>query len=152
MFQVHKKTSDTIAIQQLDESDSSITTFTEIFRESHISSCFKSSMELWLQLALEYNPRKRGYKNYDPDSQQNDLAIFSSLKSLLEKKIITVFCVHSSRFFSYEIDDCTRVETLQTWIERDVKVEKNQQVLLSVKGDVDGDGLALQFFDEVWRT
>lgn len=148
MYQVNKKPHDIICIYQTDESEASVVSSKEIFAENLISSCFKRDIEKWLQLALEYNPRQRGY---DPNNSNIVLEIFTSLEKILCKKIVTVFSVCSADVFSYEIDECTQVTTLQGWIERDTKIKKTEQLLLSFKCDsIDLQGLATQFFDEVF--
>lgn len=150
MYHVRKKSSEDICIYQENESLESIKYSEAIFQECRISACFKREIEQWLRLALEYNPKKRGYLNYDIDSSTNELAIFSSLKTLLNKKIITAFCVYTREYCSYEIDDFTRVDTLQGWIQRDTKVTKADQQLLSIDCNViDPDDLAVKYFDEV---
>lgn len=142
MYEVNKKTHDIICIYQT-ESEASVVSSKEIFAENLVSSCFKGDIEKWLQLALEYNPRQRGRNS------ENELEIFTCLKNILCKKIVTVFSMCSTDVFSYEIDECTQVTTLQGWIERDTKILKSEQLLLSFKCDsIDLHGLATQFFDE----
>ncbi|GLV48609.1 I-kappaB kinase beta [Carabus blaptoides fortunei] len=152
MFHVRKKSSNDICIYQENESPESIKYSETIFDECRVSSCFKREIEQWLRLALEFIPKKRGYLNNEATGTTNELAIFTSLKTLLDKKIITAFCAYTREYCSYEIDDFTRVDTLQGWIQRDTKINKADQQLLSVDCNViDSDELAVKYFDKTYR-
>lgn len=81
---------------------------TDIFAETKLSACFKQWLERWLVLALEWNPKQRGYVFESPanDSTRGPvqvLKIYSTLDEILNKKIVTVFCLFKYQFLSYEI-------------------------------------------------
>lgn len=138
-----EKQSDDICIFQKENQE--IVYQKELYAENHISVCFKHEMEKWLQMALEFDPKQRGH-----NKSNKDLMIFKVLEKALCKRIITIFSVYSCKFYSYEIDDFTLITTLQGWIERDTKINKSDQFLLSYNcSDVKDDGLAIQYFDEV---
>lgn len=140
---VKEKKSEDICIFQKENEE--IVYQKEVYSENHISSCFKQEIEKWLQIALEFDPKKRGHTK-----SEKDVVIFKTLEKILNKKIITIFCVYGYKFYSYEIDDFTLITTLQGWIERDTKINKNDQFLLSYNcTDVKTDGLAVHYFDEV---
>lgn len=145
---VEQKKSEDICVYQNENGD--IKYSKEIYTENHISVCLKQEIENWLQIALEFNPKQRGYCKNDPEKSNNQLVIFDNLQRLLKKKIISIFSVFTCEFMSYEIDDFTQITTLQGWIERDIKIAKNEQFLLSHNSfEVKTNELAVQYFDEV---
>lgn len=79
----------------------------EIFAETKLSSCFKTWLERWLVLALEWNPKQRGYVFESAQDATRGpvqvLKIFSMLDEVLNKKIISVFSLFNYKFLSYEI-------------------------------------------------
>lgn len=85
--------------------------------------CFKEDIEKWLRYCLQFHSEER-YWNKN---------IFNELKDILNKKILTVFSVYTFEFYHYEYNDSTLMSTLQSWISRDTKVQKNDQFILNAK-------------------
>ncbi|XP_063231435.1 inhibitor of nuclear factor kappa-B kinase subunit alpha-like [Bacillus rossius redtenbacheri] len=114
-----------------------------LFSEVHISSILKSYVEKWLRLLLEWDPRKRGRDLSKPKESQ--VIVFNVINEILKKKVLTVFCVATYSWLSYEIDDSTPVRTVQEWIERDAELAVADQELVLPSGDpVDVAGEAVQ--------
>lgn len=137
---VKKKTFDDICIYQNE--DDSIEYSQQLSACNRISQSLRCGLEAWLRLALEWNGRRRGY------SQDGNLIIFSSLRAVLAKKIVTVFSTVSLEMLSYEVDSSTAVSTLKEWIKRDTRIGVAEQLLLLPTGQrVEEDILASSLWD-----
>lgn len=107
--------------------------------EHQISSCLAARLEPWLQLALEWNPKQRGHTFKNPTSKMSasstptdgstislppilELRIFSMLDHILRQRILTMFCLHSYKRLSYEINEVTSMTTLKTLIAKDTGI------------------------------
>lgn len=106
-----------------------VATSSELFKESHVSSWLKQSLEVWLKHVLQFDPKLRG----QPFS--GDINVFQFLLNILKIKVVTVFSIPTLEFYSYEINDSTLIGTLKDWIARDTKVKRFDQVLLSDAGN-----------------
>lgn len=91
-----------------------------INQKCHISSWLKEAIELWLQKALEYDGNVRKNTN-----------VLQELKNILNKPIVTIFCVYTLKFYHYEINNCVLVSTLKTWISRDTNVFPDDLIILT---------------------
>ncbi|XP_063922747.1 inhibitor of nuclear factor kappa-B kinase subunit beta-like [Zophobas morio] len=120
---IEKKKPEHICIYQLHTG--SVAYSAELLKENHISTCLKQNIEVWLRHVLQFDPSLRG-TNFSPN-----INVFDYLLNLLNKKIVTVFSVHTLEFYSYEINEGILISTLKDWIARDTKVQKSDQVLLS---------------------
>lgn len=108
MLNVKQKKSQHICITE--DNSESVHYHTEMFAETKLSSCFKQWLERWLVLALEWNPKQRGYifesQSDGPQGTRGPvqvLKIFSMLDEILNKRIISVFSLFTYNFLSYEI-------------------------------------------------
>lgn len=105
MLNVKNKKSQHICIAE--DNTEGIHYHTDMFPETKLSSCFKKWLERWLVLALEWNPKQRGYVfESGSDSSKGPvqvLKIFSMLDDILAKRIVTVFSLFNYKFLSYEI-------------------------------------------------
>lgn len=105
MLTVKNKKSQHICITE-DNADG-VHYHSEMFAETKLSACFKQALERWLVLALEWNPKQRGYVfESQPDARVGPvqvLKIFSMLDEILEKRILSVFSLFNYTFLSYEI-------------------------------------------------
>ncbi|KAG5900340.1 hypothetical protein JTB14_026348 [Gonioctena quinquepunctata] len=101
-----------------------VTNSSEIKKEHYISKCLKQHIEAWLRHVLTFDPNERS-KNFP-----GDIKVFDYLNDILKKKIINVFSVRKLEFYSYEINEGTLVSTLKDWVCRDIKVQKNDLILL----------------------
>lgn len=131
MRHVQQKKSTHIAITE-DNKDN-YTYHNELFPENRISSALGKNLEKWLMLALEWNPKQRGYVFQIGDKEVTEqqiktvkfvedkpvqvLKIFSLLDAILEKKILTIFCLYNARFVSLEIDDLTTLDDVRAAVE-----------------------------------
>lgn len=134
MLTVKNKKSQHIAITE-ENTEGVYTYHTELFPETKLSSTFKQMLQCWLTLALEWNPKQRGYvfemkgaaSNNDVSNQQipqslknmslregqpggtagpvQTLKIFSFLDELLNRKILIAFDLFNCTFVSFEIKD-----------------------------------------------
>ncbi|CAG9583029.1 unnamed protein product [Danaus chrysippus] len=135
---VKKKSHDNICVFESFHGD--VTYSNEVFEENHISKPFKSLIEEWLKVALEWDPKLRGRDSpskvtFDIPSESKGVAsnviIYSMLEDILSKKIIKVFSVPTICNLAYEIQDNTTVETLKTWICKDINIPVEDQILIS---------------------
>ncbi|XP_058124470.1 inhibitor of nuclear factor kappa-B kinase subunit beta [Anopheles ziemanni] len=128
MLHVQQKKPADIAITE-DNRDN-YTYHTELFAENHISESLRRQLERWLTLALEWNPKQRGYApaaaddptvgataslktvKFAEDKQRNGsnstppsmvLKIFSLLDQILEKRYLTLFSLYDCRWISLEV-------------------------------------------------
>lgn len=135
---IQKKKPEHICIYQLHSG--SVMYSSELLKENHISTCLKQNIEIWLRQTLQFDPNLRRSSN-----------IFDNLLTILDKKIVNVFSVHTLEFYSYEINECSLISTLKDWIARDTKVQKSDQVLLSNLGvfDIRDDRYVIDFLLKV---
>lgn len=112
----------------------------EIFPENHISAPFKSLIEDWLRIALEWDPKLRGKAAPSrvtfniPEEEKiraTNVVIFERLDSILKMKIINIFSIATYEKLAYVIEDTTTVATLMSWITRDKRLSANNQLLIS---------------------
>ncbi|VVD03399.1 unnamed protein product [Leptidea sinapis] len=114
----------------------------EIFLENHISKPFKALIEQWLKVALEWDPKLRGRDspskvtfNIPSENKGTSITskviIFDMLQSILEKKIIKVFCVPTITNVSYEISDTDTIDNLKRWITKDINIPSEELIIIS---------------------
>lgn len=131
MMHVQQKKSTHIAITE-DNRDN-YTYQNELFAEKHISGALGKKLEKWLMLALEWNPKQRGHVfqigekeiteqqlktvKFAEDKPVQVLKIFSLLDAILQKKILTIFCLYNARCVSIEIDESTTLDQVRSEIE-----------------------------------
>lgn len=133
----------------------------EIFAENHISKAFKSLIEQWLRVALEWDPKLRGRDapskvtfNIPSETEQiessSQVVFFSLLQRILLTKIIKVFSVTTLTALSYPIDNSTNILTLKTWISKDTKIPIHEQILISQTTYVDiaNDEVVIKYWNE----
>lgn len=105
MLTVKNKKSQHICI--VEDNAEGVHYHSEMFAETKLSGCLKECLERWLMLALEWNPKQRGYvfENATRAGQGpvQVLKIFSMLDEILNKKIVSVFSLFAHKFLSYEI-------------------------------------------------
>lgn len=131
MLNVKNKKSHHICITE--DNSEGVQYHSEMFPETKLSSCLKEWLEQWLVLALEWNPKQRGYvfeavqsgilkKDPNGDSPKSVsfgnssaesadsakgpvqvLKIFSMLDEILSKKVLTVFSLFTYKFLSFAI-------------------------------------------------
>lgn len=140
MMLVQQKKSVHIAITE-DNRDN-YTYHNELFRENHITGSFGKYLEKWLMLALEWNPKQRGYVfqlgSKEVTEQQlksvkfavdnkpvQVLKIFSMLDAILQKKFLTIFCLYNCRFISVEIDESTDLHAIKSAIEAEAGISRD---------------------------
>ncbi|XP_061510813.1 inhibitor of nuclear factor kappa-B kinase subunit beta [Anopheles gambiae] len=129
MMHVQQKKSADIAITE--DNRENYTYHTEIFAENHISTCLRKQLERWLMLALEWNPKQRGYVPYSAtvaedtppksvtfaeDSRPGGstvLKIFSLLDQILDKRILVLFSLHDCRWIDLEVTPDTSMAVVR---------------------------------------
>ncbi|XP_049283598.1 inhibitor of nuclear factor kappa-B kinase subunit beta [Anopheles funestus] len=132
MMHVQQKKSADIAITE--DNRENYTYHTEIFAENHISHCLRKQLERWFMLALEWNPKQRGYVPYtaaatpengaksvedkqtingSPASGSTVLKIFSLLDQILQKRILVLFSLYDCRWIDFEVTPETSLATLR---------------------------------------
>uniref|UniRef100_A0A6A7FWJ5 IkappaB kinase n=2 Tax=Hirondellea gigas TaxID=1518452 RepID=A0A6A7FWJ5_9CRUS len=107
----------------------------QLFDECHISKPFKSGLEAWLQLMLEWEPGKRGQVEGAAGPNDKKLVVaFTRMAELLNKKVVRVLVVSGCRLLEYNISASTSIAELQQWVARDSGVQVEEQRLLLPRG------------------
>lgn len=108
MLNVKNKKSQDICITE--DNTEGVHYHSQMFPETKLSSCLKLFLERWLVLALEWNPKQRGYVFESPPGHESAsqgpvqvLHIYAMLDEALNKKIVSVFSLFQYKFLSYEI-------------------------------------------------
>ncbi|XP_058450565.1 inhibitor of nuclear factor kappa-B kinase subunit alpha [Malaya genurostris] len=141
MMHVQQKSSMHIAITE-DNRDNYVY-HSDVFLENHISPDLKKHLEMWLRLALEWNPKQRGYvfqvvakeeaeqqlksvtfADSPADRKQpvQVLKVFSMLDEILQKKFLTMFCLYNCRFLSLEINESSDLNMIKSHIEAETGI------------------------------
>ncbi|XP_055641381.1 inhibitor of nuclear factor kappa-B kinase subunit beta [Toxorhynchites rutilus septentrionalis] len=155
MTYVQQKKSTHIAITE-DNRDN-YTYHNELFPENYISSCLKKYLESWLMLALEWNPKQRGYASQIGTNEVTEqqlksvkfadasgqpvqvLKVFSMLDAILDRKILTIFCLYTCRFISVAIDDSSDFEIVRSAIQTNTGIVPDEmQYILPIEQKLDG--------------
>ncbi|XP_050089110.1 inhibitor of nuclear factor kappa-B kinase subunit beta [Anopheles aquasalis] len=150
MLHVQQKKSADIAITE-DNRDNYIY-HSEIFPENHISNGLRKELERWLMLALEWNPKQRGFVPHagppkavnmvegkaaapvaasQPAPVSMVLKIFSQLDQLLERKFLTLFSLYDCRWVSVEVTAETTMATVrqEVYLATGIPVEEIEFIL-----------------------
>uniref|UniRef100_A0A2M4A6D7 IkappaB kinase n=1 Tax=Anopheles triannulatus TaxID=58253 RepID=A0A2M4A6D7_9DIPT len=148
MLHVQQKKSADIAITE-DNRDNYIY-HSEIFPENHISNGLRKELERWLMLALEWNPKQRGFAPHtgppkgvkivdgkaaaaapQPAPVSMVLKIFSQLDQLLERKFLTLFSLYDCRWVSVEVTEETTMATVrqEVYLATGIPVEEIEFIL-----------------------
>ncbi|KAI5642856.1 protein kinase domain-containing protein [Phthorimaea operculella] len=160
MPHVKKKAHDNICVFETFHGD--IEYSNEVFPENHISGAFKTLIEDWLRVALEWDPKLRGRDapsivsfNLPTEETQNrnngsSVIFFSLLEKCLSTKIIKVFSIYTLTQYSYEIDDKTMIAALKTWLSKDTGISVEDQIMLSQTTyvDIPNDDAAVKYWNE----
>ncbi|KAG8229691.1 hypothetical protein J437_LFUL010280 [Ladona fulva] len=120
---VQDKTSKDICAYQ--DYDGNVVFSSELFPENHISHCLKYYMEQWLKICLEWDSKIRGRSFIN--EEESRVIVFDMLDEILSKKTVNVFCLPTYDVRSYEVEESTRLRTLQGWIERDTNIPVERQ-------------------------
>ncbi|CAG9788393.1 unnamed protein product [Diatraea saccharalis] len=138
MPHVKAKTHDDICVYETFHGD--IKYSNEIFPENHISQPLKCLIEDWLKIALEWDPKLRGRDapskvTFDIPSEEKSTSskviIFSLLENILSKKILKVFSVATLSHYAFEIDNTTTAQMLKSWIEKDIGLPIEDQIIIT---------------------
>ncbi|XP_058061718.1 inhibitor of nuclear factor kappa-B kinase subunit alpha [Anopheles bellator] len=126
MLHVQQKKPADIAITE--DNRENYTYHSDIFPENHISDGLRKQLERWLVLALEWNPKMRGFApdtttpattkvvKFAEDSKASPslvLKIFSLLDQLLERKFLTLFSLYDCRWMSVEVTEDSTMATVR---------------------------------------
>ncbi|XP_023019651.2 serine/threonine-protein kinase TBK1 isoform X1 [Leptinotarsa decemlineata] len=115
-----------------------VTNSSEIKKEHFISKCLEQHLEIWLRHVLTFDPSQRS-QNFP-----GDIKVFDYLNFILKKKIINVFILRKLEFYSYEINEETLVSTLKDWISRDIKIPKDELILLTERNVLGLDDMLMK--------
>lgn len=160
MLRVRDKKSDHIAI--IEDGSGEIVYTNRIFAGNHLSPAFRRLLEEWFRLALEWNPKQRGYQFEFPNSNGKSvtftenggvttqapvqvLKFFSKLDEVLSSKILTIFVLPNHKTISMEVTPDTTMDALYAFIEQETNIPKEKchiiQPLENLSTDiVDFDG------------
>lgn len=142
MLRVRDKKSEHIAITEDDAGN--VAYSSQIFAENHVSRAFRRLLEEWFRLALEWNPKQRGYQFESPNAKGKSvtfaenggvaatqapvqvLRFFSKIDEILSTKILTIFVLTSHRTISMEVTTDTTIDTLYAFIERETNIPREK--------------------------
>lgn len=141
MLRVRDKKSDHIAITEDDSGD--IVYTNRIFAENHLSPAFRRLLEEWFRLALEWNPKQRGYQFEIPNLKGKSvtftenvgtatqapiqvLKFYSKLDDILATKVLTIFVLTNHRMISMEVTPDTTMDALCAFIEQETNIPKEK--------------------------
>lgn len=105
--------------------------------ERRVSKCFARQIEPWLRLSLEWNPKQRGhiFESAIPNSSASRqdtlppiqvLKIFTMLDAILKRRVLTVFCLHTYQYLSYNINESTAMAELRRLISGDTQIPSDK--------------------------
>lgn len=120
------KQKDSTHIRAYIDSSKNVVFSSHIAPTNSICSIFKRDVEDWLQLMLEWDPKKRG--------KGGKMATFPFLEKILEKKVVLVFCVETCQMLSFEVTEDISVQQLQKYLEQETCIPADEQELLLPKG------------------
>lgn len=135
---VKKKAHESICVYETFHGD--VEYSNEVFPENYISKPFKTLIEEWLRIALEWDPKLRGRDipsrvTFNIPSEQKEatskIVIFDVLEKILSKKIVKIFSVPTLSHLGYEIDDHTTILMLKSKIFNDTKIPLSEQILIT---------------------
>lgn len=143
---VKTKKSDDIFIDENNEG--TITVSAHLPDEHRLSKCFRQLLEPWLRLALEWNPKQRGHifecsggdsattAKHDAFPPINILKIFTMLDSILKKRILSGFCMHTYQDISYECVESMKMSDLLAAISKDCSIPSDRiRLILPLAND-----------------
>lgn len=127
-------------------SDGNIEFSSELVPENHISGPLKKQIEGWLAVMLEWDPQNRGCII---ENGKKEVIAFTMLDSILSKKILTVFRVHTCQYLWYEVNRNTTMGHVVQWVTTDSKMSKSDMLFLLQQGiPLDFRKGALQYWSE----
>lgn len=141
MLRVRDKKSEHISITE--DEGGNIVYSNQIFAENHVSRAFKRLLEEWFRLALEWNPKQRGYLFESPNGKGKSvtfaetgnaatqapvqvLKFFSKLDEILSRKVLTIFVLTSHRTVSMEVTPDTTIDALYAFIEQETNISREK--------------------------
>lgn len=142
MEAVKKKSSVHIAISE-GQADGSIRYESALPTEHRLSEALAALLEPWLRLALEWHPKQRGNMLKPSSSSASgaapagnpadqlppklELRIFTQLRSVLDRRILRVFCLHTYRPYSVELNgEMATLRALIMWISQVTQIPFEQ--------------------------
>ncbi|KAL0878692.1 hypothetical protein ABMA27_003747 [Loxostege sticticalis] len=153
---VKAKTHDNICIYETFHGD--IKYSNEIFPENYISKPLKTSIEHWLKVALEWDPKIRGRDaptkvtfNIPTEEKETSskVVIFKLLENILLQKILKVFSVATVTHHAYEINETTTAIMIKNLIQNDTHIPIEEQILISQSYIIiDDEDFVVKHWDE----
>ncbi|KAL9890563.1 inhibitor of nuclear factor kappa B kinase subunit beta isoform 1-T1 [Glossina fuscipes fuscipes] len=118
-----------------------------IFPENNSTFVFAKKLEAWLRLALDSNYKSRGHIG-------NELKFYTELDAILSSKVVTVYCLTSYQFFSFEVTPSMPTEWFLNTLCHETKIEaRNLYMILPLihpKNSLDNISIAMDFYVEDW--
>ncbi|KPM05748.1 inhibitor of nuclear factor kappa-B kinase subunit alpha-like protein [Sarcoptes scabiei] len=112
----------------------------EIPSLNRISDSLKSDLEKWLQIVLEYDPKKRGGSR-----------AFEMIKTIMKKSHIRIFSIESYEIFAYEIETSTKLNDLKEKIFSHTNVAIQDQYLFFENGEKPRPKVGEQIIERWYR-
>lgn len=138
MPHIKKKAPENISVYETFHGD--IEYSDEIFPEVYISKPFKTYMEKWLKVALEWDPKLRGRDSpskvtfnlpEEKGPSNSNVILFTYLEEILAKRIIKIFSVSTLSQIAYEIDENETIGVLKILIQKETNILIQDQILIS---------------------
>lgn len=127
---VMNKNSDNISATKCE--DGKVLFLSDLRSENSISRPLKEYFEGWLRVVLEWDPLKRGCVYSDG---KKSVIAFNMLRSILHRKVVSVYISFLNKNFWYEIEDECTMEQLALMISQDVRVFVDELLFLLPRGN-----------------
>ncbi|EDW38088.1 GL12407 [Drosophila persimilis] len=120
-----KKTPDCIAITE-DPQDANRFLFqTELPNEHHLTEPWAKEFTMWLRLALDTDYKRRGQLASDEVHSGFVPLVFSTLDSLLQIRVLTIFAVNCFKRLEYVVTKDMTMQDLKALICQDTNIAKD---------------------------
>lgn len=117
MVYAQKKNSEHICITE--DNDGNYKYHKNVLEENRTSKNLLKYLEKWLSIALEWNPKQRGFEflitnNTKPEIEKpsQNLRIFTILDEALDRKFLNIFSLYNYCFYTFEITETTSMNAL----------------------------------------
>ncbi|XP_034942243.1 inhibitor of nuclear factor kappa-B kinase subunit beta [Chelonus insularis] len=107
--------------------------FNTDFEEPHsVPKCIQADLVKWFRCVFQWNPKNRGKL----PNQFNEIVVFSMLKSILNKKIITALIVPKYKYQYFAIESNFTLIQFQQLIYDTEGIAPEKQILTDSKGNI----------------
>uniref|UniRef100_A0A336LR16 IkappaB kinase n=1 Tax=Culicoides sonorensis TaxID=179676 RepID=A0A336LR16_CULSO len=149
MVYAQKKNSEHICITE--DNQGNYTYHKNVMEENRTNKTLLKYLEKWLSIALDWNPKQRGYTFEAPIKNDSNvktvqfaekpaqaLKIFSLLDEALEKPLLTVFSLYNYQFYTFEITESTSMNNFLTNVSNETEIPvQDLELVLPLEQQID---------------